>query len=148
MAKKKIYRAGVVPYFITEEGEIMMLFMKPSNPKYGGKRFQLAKGKFEEGETAEEAGFREASEELGLADINILDSFKVGEFLGRTTVFAARIRDKNAFTETTDETEAVKWMTLDEFVEEGRELHKPVVKAVHRQATKKETKRKDDDEVS
>ena len=137
MAKKKVYRAGVVPYYIND-GEVMMMFMKPSNPKYGGKKFQLAKGKFEDGETAEEAGFREAGEELGLANVNILSSFRVGEFLGRTTVFAAKIRDPNAFAETTSETEDTKWMTLAEFLKVGRTLHRPVIQSVHRQILKHE----------
>jgi len=117
----------------------MMMFMKPSNPKYGGKKFQLAKGKFEEGETAEEAGFREASEELGLEQVNILSSFRVGEFLGRTTVFAAKIRDTNAFSDWCDETESTGWMTLKEFMKTGRTLHKPVVQSLHRQVSQQES---------
>lgn len=138
MAKKKIRRAGVIPYYINDDDEIMMMFMKPSNPAYGGKRFQIAKGKFEEGETAEQAGFREASEELGLVNVNVLSSFKVGEFLGRTTVYAAKIRNTNAFADTTDETESTAWMTLKEFLEDGRSLHRPVVQSAYRQIVKKE----------
>ena len=43
MDKEKVNRAGVIPFYL-EEGEIKMLFMKPSDPKFGGKCFQIAKG--------------------------------------------------------------------------------------------------------
>lgn len=35
MTNKKIYRAGVVPYYF-KDNDIYMLFMKPSDPKFGG----------------------------------------------------------------------------------------------------------------
>jgi len=43
MSKEVVYRAGVIPYFI-ENDEIKMLFMKPSKEKFGGNKFQIAKG--------------------------------------------------------------------------------------------------------
>ena len=49
MSKELIYRAGVIPYYI-DDGEIKMLFMKPSKKKFGGAEFQIAKGKREKGE--------------------------------------------------------------------------------------------------
>ena len=131
MAKKIIYRAGVIPYFI-EDDEIQMLFMKPSDAKYGGDVFQLAKGKFEEGETAEEAGLREANEELGLFKGNIVQLTELGEFMGRTTVFIAKIKDKDMFGEPHFETEETKWLTAKEFQKIGRDLHKPIIKAAIR----------------
>ena len=137
MAKKKIYRAGVIPY-IVEDGEIQMLFMKPSDAKYGGDVFQLGKGKFEEGETAEEAGLREANEELGLFKGNIEQLTNLGVFMGRTTVFIAKIKDKGMFGEPHHETEETKWLTAEEFQKIGRDLHKPVVKAAVRKIEKLE----------
>ncbi len=131
MAKKKVFRAGVIP-FIRENDEIYMLFMKPSSPKYGGDVFQVAKGKFEDGESAEEAALREGGEELGLFKGNISELKLVGEFLGRITVFAAHVKDKGMFGDPHFETGETKWMTLDEFLADGRDLHKPVVKAAHR----------------
>lgn len=35
MSNKKIYRAGMMPYY-TKDNTIYMLFMKPSDPNYGG----------------------------------------------------------------------------------------------------------------
>jgi 8-oxo-dGTP pyrophosphatase MutT (NUDIX family) len=135
MAKKKIYRAGVIPYII-EDGEIQMMFMRPSKTKYGGDVFQIAKGKYEEGETAMEAGLREAKEELGLFGGNIEHLDELGTFMGRTTIFVAQIKDKDMFGEPHFETKEVTWMTPEQFQKEGRDLHKPVIKAAVRKITK------------
>lgn len=36
MTKKKISRAGIIPYYISDpDNTIYMLFMRPSNPKFG-----------------------------------------------------------------------------------------------------------------
>lgn len=137
MAKKKIYRSGVLPYHI-DEGQIKILFMRPSDPKFGGKSFQMAKGKHEEGETAKEAGLREAGEELGLFKGNIEHTHNLGKFLGRTHVFVARIKDPNMFGDPDSETKETMWMTPEEFQANGRDLHKPVVKAAVRYIKEKE----------
>lgn len=128
---KKVYRAGVIPYII-ENDQIKMMFMKPSDPTYGGHYYQIAKGKREEGETDEEAAFREAGEELGLFAGNIVERTELGTFLGRTTVFLAKIKDKQMFGDPCDETGATKWLTPEQFNDQGRDLHKPVVKAAVR----------------
>lgn len=131
MSRKKIDRSGVMPYYIDEE-QIKILFMRPSDPKYGGDVFQIAKGKHEDGETAEEAGLREANEELGLYKGNIKHLHELGKFLGRTTMYVAEINDPEMFGDPRFETKETKWMTPDEFQSEGRDLHKPVVKAAVR----------------
>lgn len=137
MARKKIYRSGVIPYHV-EDGNIAMLFMKPSDPKYGGSNFQIGKGKLEEGEDPQEAGLREAKEELGLFAGNIEEVTKVGQFMGRTHVYIAKIKDKDMFGEPHFETKETKWLTPDEFQKEGRDLHKPVIKSAVRLINKKE----------
>jgi len=131
----KIYRAGVIPYYV-EEGEIHMMFMKPSNPKYGGNCFQIAKGKKEEGESDKETAFREAGEELGLFKGNVLNKHDLGNFLGRTRVYLAEIKDPKMFGDPHFETGDVKWMTPDEFKKDGRDLHYPIIKAAKRWITK------------
>ena len=137
MAKKKINRAGVIPYYV-DEGKIKMLFMKPSDTKYGGDTYQIAKGKYEEGETAEEAAFREAREELGLFKGNIVAQHNLGTFLGYTTIFVAKIKELDMFGDPHFETKSTKWMTPEEFQSSGRGIHKPVVKAVVRHIKKSE----------
>jgi len=49
--------------------------------------------------------------------------------MGRTTVFVSKIKNKDMFGEPSFETGAVKWMTPEQFQEEGRILHRPVVQA-------------------
>ena len=137
MAKNKQRRGGVIPYHIEEDGTFKMLFMKPSDAKYGGAQFQIAKGKIEEGESDEDGAFREAQEELGLFEPNTRNKVNLGTFLGRTAFFIAEVIDKDKFGDTTSETEAVKWMTLKEFQKEGRDLHKSVVKAAVRSIEKR-----------
>jgi len=131
MGKEKIYRAGVIPYY-EKDGEINMMFMKPTNPKYGGECYQISKGKREKGETDKEAAFREAQEELGLFRGNVIREHDLGNFLGRTRIFLAEIKDPNMFGDSDFETESVKWMSAEEFVKSGRGLHVPVVKAAKR----------------
>lgn len=129
--KTLVFRAGTIPYII-EDGEIKMMFMKPANIEYGGDTFQLAKGKVEDGETNEQAALREAREELGLFIGNVSLTEELGTFMGRTTVYVAKIKDRDMFGEPSFETSDVTWMTLDEFMELGRDLHKPIVQAAAR----------------
>ena len=140
MSKELIYRAGVIPYYI-DDGEIKMLFMKPSKKKFGGAEFQIAKGKREKGESDEKAAFREAREELGLFSGNVSWRTDLGTFLGRTHVYLAKIDDPDKFGDPCDETGATKWLTPKEFKNSGRPIHRPVVKAAVRQIKKQEKKK-------
>lgn len=132
MAETKIYRAGVIPYILDNFGNVEMLFMKPSDPKFGGDKFQVAKGKVDGNESAIEAAWREGREELGLFKGNVSDVQHLGTFLGRTNVFIMKIKDKNMFGDPDFETAETKWMNVDEFSDIGRDLHKPMVKAAYR----------------
>lgn len=125
----KIYRAGIIPFYV-EDTNIYMLFMKPSDEKYGGKYFQIAKGKREDGETNIQAALREGFEELGLLKENIETIIEVGNFLGRTNIFLAKIKDKNNFTEFHFETEKTEWLTFEDFKEKGRSLHVPIIQKI------------------
>lgn len=135
--KKKINRSGIVPYYVVE-GDIKMLFMKPSDPKFGGDCFQIAKGKQEPGEDLETTALREGQEELGLFEGNIETIHRIGKFLGYTEMYVARIKDPDFFGDPHFETSATRWMEPSEFLSEGRDLHKPVVKAMVRLIEKKE----------
>ena len=42
-------KAGVIPYYFNEQGNLMMMFMTPSNPAYGGNLYQIAKGRVDQG---------------------------------------------------------------------------------------------------
>lgn len=127
---KKIYRSGIIPFFVNIEGTKTFLFMLPSDPKYGGDKFQISKGKREENETALQTALREGKEEVGLREENIEWVEEVGVFLGRTTVFVAKVKNQNDFDQPCFETGDTKWMTLLQFRQSGRGLHVPVVEAV------------------
>ena len=127
----KIHRAGFIPYFVGDDA-VYMLFMQPSDEKYGGPEFQIAKGKVEDGETTQQAAVREAKEELGLFSGNVSSVHSLGKFLGRTTIYIGEIEDRDLFGDPHFETGDTRWMTADEFQQEGRGLHKPVVKAAVR----------------
>jgi 8-oxo-dGTP pyrophosphatase MutT (NUDIX family) len=118
-----------------------MLFMRPSDKKYGGGEYQIAKGKIDEGESVEDGAFREASEELGLFIPNTTNRKNLGTFLGRMTVYIAEVIDPSPskFGDPVSETGGVKWMTPEEFAKEGRSLHRPIIKAAVRaiESTKK-----------
>jgi 8-oxo-dGTP pyrophosphatase MutT (NUDIX family) len=124
---EKIYRAGIVPFYL-DDSEVYMLFMKPSDPKYGGVAFQIAKGKREDNETNEIAALREGFEELGLLEENIIELIDTGSFLGRTNIFLAKVKDKNNFTDYHFETGETRWMTLSEFEQDGRNIHVPIIR--------------------
>ena len=129
MAKnKKIPRAGLIPYHHIS-GNLHIMLMRPSNSKFGGDEFQVAKGKIEIGETPEEAAIREASEELGLKPHNVINVTYLGTFLGYTEVFYGQILDVSDFGETTHETAETIWMPPDKFLEVGRKIHRPIIKA-------------------
>lgn len=130
---KKVHRAGLIPY-IVENGEIYMMFMKPTAEvaEWSGDNFQIAKGKIENDETAAIAAMREAQEELGLFRGNVILTEEVGVFMGRTTVFVSKVKDKNMFGLPSDETSDTCWMSEAEFLADGRALHQPVVQSAVR----------------
>jgi 8-oxo-dGTP pyrophosphatase MutT (NUDIX family) len=135
--EKEMPRGGVIPYYI-QDGEIRMLFMVPSDPKYGGPAWQIAKGKIDpEDASVEEGAFREAQEELGLFLPNVIERHDLGVF-GKIHMFLAHIKDPNLFGAHDDETGAVRWMNPSEFQAEGRDWQRPIVKAAVRLISRKD----------
>jgi len=133
--KKLVYRAGMIPYII-EDNQIKMMFMIPSNSEFGGPLPQIAKGKVEYDEDYKTAAIREAKEELGLFVGNVVLVEEVGLFMGRTTVFVSKIKDVDMFGLPEDETESTQWLTMEQFMEQGRSLHQPVVQSAYRKICK------------
>lgn len=113
---KKV-RAGCIPYYIFDS-TVFMLFMIPSDPKYGGDKPQIAKGAVEEHETDfKEAAIREAEEELGLIKSNTFDVFKTYAHIQPTKtgvsefyVFACKILTKENFIDPHFETKETVWL--------------------------------------
>ncbi len=128
--KTLIYRAGTIPY-VVENNQILMMFMKPSNPEFGGHEFQIAKGRVEDGEDVRTAALREAKEELGLFLSNLSTVEELGVFMGRTTLYVAKVKDRSLFGEPSFETMETAWLSLDQFAHIGRDLHFAAVKTAH-----------------
>lgn len=139
MIREKVYRAGMIVYRVNERNDIEMLFMRPSDPEYGTDTLQVPKGRVEEGETFEQAAIREAQEEVGLFRGAIIKGPEyLGNFLGRTQVYICKVKSDALFGEPDFETAETRWLTLEQFVEEGRSLHRPIVQAAHRKICKME----------
>jgi 8-oxo-dGTP pyrophosphatase MutT (NUDIX family) len=135
--KKILFRAGMIPYLI-EDGEVIMMFMKPADTTYGGDKFQLCKGVIEDDETTLEAVLRESAEELGLRQSNIESLTELGNFLGRTTVYVAKVKDRVSFDEPHFETQETAWLSCDQFLKIGRELHHEIIQLAEQVIRKEE----------
>jgi 8-oxo-dGTP pyrophosphatase MutT (NUDIX family) len=124
----KVDRAGIIPFYLNDEGEIVMMFMIPSDPEFGGADFQIAKGKVDPGEQHEEAAVREGEEELGLIKSNMIsDVHFLGKFLGRMHIYTVQVQSPTNFNRPHYETGQVGWLTNEQFQQIGRDLHKPIV---------------------
>jgi 8-oxo-dGTP pyrophosphatase MutT (NUDIX family) len=138
---EKRARAGVIPYLRNASGVPSYLMMVSSDPKYGGPRPMISKGKIEAGETPPVAAVREAEEELGFKTRNtrgpLLPVFegRVTLFSGayHLTVYGVEIQDRYDFDKWCDETEYTVWMTLEEFRAKGRKDHVRFVEELERQ---------------
>lgn len=129
--REKVYRAGVIPFFVNDDGTIEMNFMIPSETRYGGSDPQFCKGKVEKGESEEDTAIREAIEELGLKESNVEWFSFLGIYLGRTYIYICEVKDKNDFDTPHYETAETVWLTLEQFQKIGRELHRPVIREAH-----------------
>lgn len=129
---EKAPRAGLIPFIKGDDGNYRYLMMVSSDPKFGGPRPMISKGKIEEGETTLICAIREAEEELGLLRENITGTgvfhladdrviLRSGTY--DLTVYAAEILDRWNFVPWCSETEYTVWKTLEEFKTDGRRDH-------------------------
>jgi 8-oxo-dGTP pyrophosphatase MutT (NUDIX family) len=129
---KIIFRAGIIPYFINGDS-IQYKFMKPSDPKFGGPDWQIAKGRVEGDDDNLSTALREGAEELGLKESNIISVTELGVYMGRTCIFICEIKDIHDFNPFHFETGDVKWLTLNEYIlNNGRALHLPIINDAER----------------
>lgn len=127
---EKRARAGLIPFLRTPEG-LMYLLMVSSDPKFGGPRPMISKGKIEKGESPLEAAIREAEEELGFKRRNsrgpLIEIFDGRQELYsgayHLSVYGVEIQDKYDFDKWCEETEYVLWLSLEDFKIEGRRDH-------------------------
>lgn len=137
---EKRARAGLIPYIRGEDGIPLYLMMVSSDPKFGGPRPMISKGKIEDGETPLEGAVREAEEELGFHMRNARGTLKL-VFEGRVelysgayhlTVFGCEIQDRYDFGKWCEETSYILWLTLAEFRQVGRKDHVKFVEELER----------------
>lgn len=134
-------RAGLIPYLRGEDGVLRYLMMVSSDPKFGGPRPMISKGKIEDGEDALGCAIREAEEELGFKRDNIRGDYRhvwagrIELFSGAydLTVYGVEILDRYDFDKWCDETEFTTWMTLESFRAKGRKDHVRFVEMLERQ---------------
>lgn len=135
---QQIKKAGFIPYFRDNTGTLRMLFVKSSDPKFGGDKFMIAKGHVDSGENEIQAGLREAHEECGLKQTNLIqNTIRIGwkgEITGYTensemTIFIGEVLDPTDFDKPGFEVSSTKWMTLKEFYSVGRKSQVNIVKS-------------------
>jgi hypothetical protein len=124
-----INRAGLIPFYIDEHDEIKMLFMVPTDNEWVESTPQISKGRIEPNELLLKAAIREAKEELGLKQMNLVRIEPIGQY--STIMFYVGLVNNPTDLDDFDpvETKEVKWLTLEEYASEGRRLHLPVVSA-------------------
>lgn len=137
---EKRSRAGLIPWMRDEEGVLKYLMMVSSDPKFGGPRPMISKGKIEPDETPLAGAIREAEEELGLVQRNMRTEPEM-IYEGRQelysgayhlTVYAVQIYDRADFDKWCDETEYTVWLSLEEFKHVGRRDHVKFVEELQR----------------
>lgn len=124
-------RAGLVPYFTDANGVTKFLFMVSSNPRFGGPRPMVSKGKIEPDESPFDAAVREAEEELGFVKSNAAAlSHLIGDehvHLRSTnyhlTMYAVEVSSPYDFIRWGEETKYTTWLTAEEFRRIGRADH-------------------------
>jgi len=115
--KPKKNRAGILPYFIKDDGTVLVYLGIPNNPKFGGYEPQLLKGCIDEGESKWDAALREAFEEGGLYADNIIDTFKLmSDRKTRLTIYACRIEDRKYWDDVGDEMAGRLEFPMDEYL--------------------------------
>ena len=135
-AIKNPNKAGFIPYYISSDGKIKMLFMVPSDPFYGGPDPQIAKGGIDNNDSALSTALREAKEELGLKESNIeLDTLHLisSEHPEPSRdysliTYAAKVSDPEDFLTPHYETGSTHWLTLTEFEAVGRQCHRSIAR--------------------
>ena len=132
----RVRKAGFIPCYISEDAVLHMLFVKSSNAIYSGAAWQIAKGHVDGKEGFLSAAIREAKEETGLRmenlDAGTVQQVWAGQLTGDIetydfAVYAGLVHDPKNFEATDYEIAGTRWMTAEEFNQEGKPNQQNIV---------------------
>jgi len=109
--------------------------MIPSDPRFGGTRPQLAKGRIENGMNALETAIKEAKEELGYVYTPGKDIIEllVDNFYG-IRIYCVKVDSKSLDLKPDFETQYVAWLKLPNDFDKIRKFQLPVFKTLYNKA--------------
>lgn len=143
-AKNRDLKAGMLPYYISN-GEVYFFFMKPSDPRYGGPNFQIAKGGVEKGDSIIKTAKKEAHEELGVTSSNLKNMKKVDVIKYDSDkwdlhydlhIFIAQVLNSKNMDKPHYETGATKWMKYSDAIKKVRRDQISTIKKAYREISK------------
>lgn len=112
-------RAGIIPYTINEEGDVLVYCMIPSDSAYGGTMPQMAKGGTD-GNGVEETAWKEGEEELGLVRSNIeklkflgLREYTTGSGSDIVAIYYGKVKDTKKWNQPHYESGWTGWVNLN-----------------------------------
>lgn len=118
-------RAGIIPYYIDDNGDVLVYTMIPSDPDYGGTSPQMAKGHIDPGMDAYETAMKEGNEEIGLIRGNVIDVQVLGVY-ARIAVYICTVKNPNLWDKPHYETGWSGWVNLTKDFDSIRQEHKPI----------------------
>ena len=128
----KVKKAGAIIF--TRNPKPLVLLIKSSNPMFGGTAWQLPKGMIDPGESPDSAAFREAKEEAGILEkdvvkISDLGIFKMSQLKHPYGMKMIAVETHKAKVSGTYhfETGATKWFTIEDAAKVIRSDQKPIL---------------------
>jgi len=118
-------KSGGIPWFIFDDIPKVLL-MIPSNPIYGGKYPQIAKGNIDILETPIMAAVREIEEETGILRDNIDFNFTYKITNDPFHIFSFKVIDPYNLAKFHYETKEVLWLSEDN-ISKMRDIHRAVI---------------------
>jgi len=128
------YKAGVIPWLKDSTGNIVMLFVRSSDPAYGGPDFGIIKGGADEGEEPKQTAIREMEEEVGIKESSIKKLTLISDDVIKGLlapykfyVYGAEA-SSDKFKIDSHEIAEARWMSYGEYLKVGRKSQLSIVR--------------------